>query len=93
MGWVAIHAPLEDPGGVALLLDSLRGIGAAEQATALADRAATRAPLNDPGGVARLLDSLRKAGANGHITILAGRLPSTNGFGREVDGRSAAPWG
>jgi hypothetical protein len=65
VGWVAIHAPLEDPGGVALLLDSLRGIGAAEQATALADRAATRAPLNDPGCVARLLDSLRKAARTG----------------------------
>ena len=47
------------------VLDSLRGIGAAEQATALADRAATRAPLNDPGCVARLLDSLRKAARTG----------------------------
>ena len=92
VGWVAIHGPARGPGGAALLLDSLRGIGAAEQAAALADRAATHGPLNDPGCVARLLD-IQEAGADGHITILAGRLPSTNGFGREVDGRSAAPWG
>ena len=48
-------------------LTACGGIDAAEQATALADRAATRTPLNDPGGMARLLDSLRKAGADGEV--------------------------
>ncbi len=48
-------------------LTACGGIDAAEQATALADRAATRIPLNDPGGMARLLDSLRKAGAGGEV--------------------------
>ena len=45
----SLFMPRSRTGGVALLLDSLRGIGAAEQATALADRAATRAPPQRPG--------------------------------------------
>ena len=43
---------LDDPGGVALLLDSLREAGADEQAAALAARAAAHAALDDPCGVA-----------------------------------------
>ena len=70
--WAVAHVSLDDPGGVAMLLASLREAGAAEQVTALAERAA-HVPLDDPGGVARLLDSLRVAGAEQQVTALAER--------------------
>ena len=93
---------------MASLLDSLRGAGADEQATALAGRAAARAALDNPDGVASLLNSLREAGAHGQAAALADRLPAAgmfelfleqNGladqfrFGREIDGTPATPWG
>ena len=104
----AAHAPLDDPGGVAGLLDSLREAGADEQAAALAARAAAHAALDDPDAVASLLDSLREAGAHEQAAALAGRLPAAGmfglfleqqgpadqfRFGREADGTPAAPWG
>ena len=58
--WAAAHAALDDPGGVASLLDRLRQAGAHEQAAALLARdPAAHAALDDPGAVASLLDSLR----------------------------------
>jgi hypothetical protein len=60
--WVAAHASLDDPYGVARLLDSLREAGAREQAAALAGRAAAHVSHDHPYRVAWLLDSLRRAG-------------------------------
>ena len=72
--WAAAHAPLDDPGAVARLLDSLREAGAHEQAAALLARdPAAHAALNNPAAVAKLLDRLRKAGAHDQATALAGR--------------------
>ncbi len=62
---------LDNPDGVARLLDSLRAAGAAEQATELATRAAAGVSLDDPVGVAALLDSLRAAGATEQVAELA----------------------
>ena len=105
----AAHAPLDNPGGAALLLDALRQAGAHEQAAALLARdPAAHAALDNPDGVARLLDSLRQAGAHEQFTTLVSRLPSVGmfglfleqkgladrfRFGREADGTPAAPWG
>ena len=58
---------------MAELLASLRDAGAQEQATALADRAATHVSLDNPVAVARLLASLRDAGAQQQATALADR--------------------
>ncbi len=44
------------------MLGLLRKAGAAEQADALARRAADNVPLDNPDGVARLLNVLREAG-------------------------------
>ena len=72
--WAAAHAPLDDPGAVAGLLDGLREAGAHEQAAALLARdPAAHAALDDPGAVAGLLDSLRAAGAHEQAAALAGR--------------------
>ena len=104
----AAHAPLDDPGAVARLLDSLREAGAHEQVAALLARTRRPRPLDDPDGVASLLDSLREAGAHEQATALADRLPAAGmfglfleqkgladqfRFGREADGTPAAPWG
>ena len=72
--WVAAHASLDDPGGVAGLLKALHEDGAAGQVSALLARdPAAHVSLDDPGGVVRLLDALREAGATGQVTALAGR--------------------
>ena len=72
--WAAAHTALDDPYGVAVLLDSLREAGAHEQAAALLARdPAAHAALDAPDGVARLLDSLRRAGAHEQAAALAGR--------------------
>ena len=64
--WAITHAPLDNPGDVTRLLDSLRAAGAAEQVTALLHRdLAARVSLDDLRAVARLLDRLRAAGAAG----------------------------
>ena len=69
----AAHVPLDDPGGLAALLGSLRKAGAEQQATALADRAAAHVPLDDPLAVSSLLDSLRAVGAEQQATALLDR--------------------
>jgi uncharacterized protein YidB (DUF937 family) len=75
--WAATHASPSDPYGVAMLLDSLREAGAAEQVTALLARdPAGHADLGDPGGVAALLGRLREAGATEQVTALLARSPA-----------------
>ena len=91
-----------------MLLYRLREAGAEQQATALADRAATHVPLDDPHGVDFLLGRLRETGAEQQATALSDRLPGAGlfelfreqedrrdrfRFGREADGRPAGPWG
>ena len=70
--WAVAHAALDDPRGVADLLDNLRRAGAHEQVTALLARdPAGHVALDDPRGVASLLGSLREAGAQEQVTALA----------------------
>ena len=71
--WAIEHVPLDDPHGVAALLDRLQEAGAQDQVTALAKRAAARVTLADPGAVAVLLGSLQEAGAQDQVTALAKR--------------------
>ena len=72
--WAAVHASLDDPRTVAMLLDKLREAGAHEQATALLARdPAAQAAVDDPDDVASLLFELRKAGAHEQATALAHR--------------------
>jgi hypothetical protein len=104
----AAHARLDDPGGVADLLDALQRAGAEGQANFLARRAAD-ASLSDRGhAVARLLDALRRAGAEEQARTVVERLPAEGHFalfrrqtehpiryrfGREPDGNPAPSWG
>ena len=77
--WAAAQVSLDDPGGVAWLLDRLREAGAQEQVTALLHRdPAAHVALDDPGGVARLLDRLREAGAQEQVTALLHRDPAAH---------------
>ena len=77
--WAAAHTPLDDPGGVAILLGRLRAAGAGEQAAALLARdPAAHVSLDSPGGVARLLGSLRAAGAGGQAAALLARDPAAH---------------
>ncbi len=78
MHWAAAHVSLEDPDGVARLLDILQWAGAHDQAAALAARAAAHATLDDPYAVARLLDILRKMGAHDQAATLLARDPATH---------------
>ena len=107
--WAAVNIALDDPGGVAWLLDSLREAGAQQQAAALLARdPAAHAALDDPHGVARLLHSLREAGAQHQAAALVARMPRAGmfelfreqedrqdrfRFGRRADGSPAGPWG
>ncbi len=83
--------PLDDPGAVARLLDSLLNppslwgeddfpaAGAQDQVTALLRRdPATQVSLDNPGAVARLLSSLQKAGAQDQVTALLRRDPAAH---------------
>ncbi|MGP3919034.1 hypothetical protein [Nonomuraea sp. 10N515B] len=96
-----------DPADVVSQLDTLRMIGADEQARVLADRAAAYIPLDNPADVVRLLDRLRHIGADEQIVALTNRFPAAGlfwlwlrdgdrqrrfAFGREPDGSPAAPW-
>ena len=77
--WAIVHAPLDDPLGVAMLLHSLREAGAAEQAAALLHRdPAVHVSLNDMLGVATLLDELREAGAAEQAAALLHRDPAVH---------------
>jgi hypothetical protein len=97
------HVALDDPYGVAELLDSLRLAGAHEQAAALlACDPAAHASLDNLFAVVFLLDRLRAAGAREQATALAGRLrrPACSGssstrtapqISSVSDGRLTAP--
>ena len=106
--WAVAHVSLDDPHAVASLLGSLQKAGAAEQVTALADRAAAGVSLDDLLAVEWLLGSLREAATEEQVTALADRLPGAGlfelfrkqedrqdrfRFGREGDGSPAGPWG
>ena len=69
----AARAPLDNLAAVAGLLDALRRVGAEEQVTVLADRAAAYASLDNPVAVAGLLDKLQAMGAEEQVTALADR--------------------
>jgi len=72
--WGAAHASLDDPRGVASLLDSLRDAGADEQVIELVARdPSASVALDNPLGVGMLLGSLQRAGAGQQATKLAGR--------------------
>ena len=100
-------AALEDPLGVANLLDRLREAGAEEQVTKLLARnPAAAVALDNQYSVARLLDRLRAVGAAEQATELTARLPAAGlfelhpdygsrpyRFGRQPDGRPAVAWG
>jgi hypothetical protein len=103
----AARVSLDDPEFVSGLLDALRRAGAASQITTLATRAAAHASLDHPKGVAWLLRALRQARAQAQAARLIQRLPAAGmfqlfceqeghekqfRFGREPDGRPAAPW-
>ena len=69
----AAQVVIDDPGAVAVLLDSLRAAGAPDQVAALAARAADRVALDTPDLVAQLLGSLREGGAHKQAAVLAAR--------------------
>jgi len=77
--WAAARRSLDDPGGVASLLNQLRAAGALEQAAALLARdPAAHVALDDPGGVASLLGSLRAAVALEQAAALLARDPAAH---------------
>jgi uncharacterized protein YidB (DUF937 family) len=77
--WAAAHVALDDPLGVASLLDELRKAGAQDQAAALLRRdPAAHVALDNPYGVAYLLDELRKAGAQDQAAALLRRDPAAH---------------
>jgi hypothetical protein len=104
----AAHVSLDSPHGLGRLLDVLRKAGATGQVAALLDRdPAAHVSLDDPEGVDWLLDALSEAGARAQAAKLVERLPAAGmfqlfceqeghekqfRFGREHDGRPAAPW-
>ncbi|MFF0690780.1 hypothetical protein ACFYUG_32270 [Streptomyces albogriseolus] len=92
---------------MATLLLELRNVGAGEQVTALAARAATEITLHNQDAVDRLLESMREVGAGEQATALASRLSAVGRFdqfiqfsgnveqfrlGREPDGSAAPSW-
>jgi hypothetical protein len=90
--WAAVHAALDDPFGVARLLDALREAGAHDQAAALLARdPAAHAALDNPDAVALLLGGLRAAGAQDQAAALAARaaahapLDNQSGVARLLD--------
>jgi len=90
---------------VASLLDKVRGMGAEEQPSPLAEGVDPRNPALQ---AYMLLYMLREVGAEEQAAALAARLPGAGmfelfreqedrqdrfRFGREVDGSPAGPWG
>jgi hypothetical protein len=77
--YAATHASLDEPYGVAGLLEALRGAGMQEQVAALLARdPATHTNLDKPSGVARLLDTLCEIGAQEQVATLLARDPATH---------------
>ena len=98
---------LDPPASVAFLLEAMWKAGAAEQARALARRAAEGCG-NLATGVKSLLHALRHVGAEAEAATLINRLPGEEcferfladgdnkvvyRFGREPDGTPTHPWG
>ncbi|WP_327250941.1 hypothetical protein [Streptomyces sp. NBC_01244] len=71
--WVATSASAENPSAVVRLLMQLQKMGADEQVTTLAERAAAHVSLDNPRFVASLLQVLRSMGADEQVTTLAER--------------------
>jgi hypothetical protein len=72
--WAVIHVALDNPHGVAGLLNMLREAGAHEQVSALVARdPAAHVALDNPHGVTALLNVLRRAGAQEQAAMLADR--------------------
>ena len=70
----AKYVTLDDPAGVADLLDSLQQADAQDQVTTLLARdPAAHVELGNPAGVDSLLDSLREAGAQDQVARLLAR--------------------
>ncbi|WP_411153055.1 hypothetical protein [Streptomyces sp. A30] len=79
----AVHVTLDEPVGVADLLEQLRKAEARQQAAALAKRAAAHTPdtaLADPWAAARLLKALERAGAHQQAAVLAERAAAHASF-------------
>ncbi|MFJ4931617.1 hypothetical protein [Streptomyces sp. NPDC088736] len=72
--WAASHVAVDGPVVVAMLLRTLLEVGADDQVTALAERAASHAALDNP--VAMLLRALLEVGADDQVTALAERAAS-----------------
>jgi hypothetical protein len=101
------HVSLGDPWAVARLLGVLDEVGATDQVTALANRAAAHTSLDNLLAVSQLLGALRASGAQAQAAKLMERLPATDmfehfyrqeghrekfRFGWEADGRPAERW-
>ncbi|MFF4554386.1 hypothetical protein [Streptomyces sp. NPDC001422] len=76
--WAAAHVALDNPSAIAWLLHVLWDVGAHEQATVLAERAAWRAALDEPTAVAHLLAFLWEGGAGEQATTLLARNPAAH---------------
>ncbi|MFD0686011.1 hypothetical protein [Actinomadura fibrosa] len=74
----AAHTALDDPRGVAHLLNDLHQMGLDEQVGAFAKRVVAHVPVDDPRGVADLLRVLRGVGAKEQITMLLARDPAAH---------------
>jgi hypothetical protein len=70
------HIRLENTRGVVELLLSLHRVGAYNEVTELAERAAARTALDAPSAVAQLLDALRRVGAREQARVLLTRDPA-----------------
>lgn len=74
----AAHVGLDYPRGVIELLKVLTEAGAADEAAALAARAATQSSLDQPWDVVWLLQALASAGADEAVDALLARKPAVN---------------
>ncbi|MGW1728410.1 helix-turn-helix domain-containing protein [Streptomyces sp. NPDC002306] len=73
--WGTAHASLDDPEGVANLLDSLHQTGAHDQtAQLLARNPAAHVSLDNPAAAADLLNALHTTGAEEQASVLATRI-------------------
>jgi hypothetical protein len=73
----ATHVSVDDPSATALLLEGLLEVGAGQQATVLADRAAAQTPVDDPH-VVILLGVLWNWRAQDQVTTLLRRDPAAH---------------
>ncbi len=74
--WTAAHVSLGDPGGIASLMEALRGVGAEDAVSVLLARdPAACASLDNPSGVASLLEELRIVKRGDAVTALLARDP------------------